>query len=740
MTVSQVAAGTWQTVELVGREWERLTLVGRLRDPSVRLLTLTGPGGVGKSRLVRAVLPELAELFGAPSYADLSEAGSPAEAAAAAVRAAGSGGDRRLLVLDGCDHHGEALATAVAVLLHRDESLVVLATGQQPLRVYGERLLPVPPLPVPAPGDDPAELSEVASVELFVRRAREADPEFALTAENGRAVAELCGLLEGLPLALELAAGQLRLHSPYDLLDRLRRRGVTLGGGPFDAPERHRSLAALAAWSCRELEPTPWALLEQLACYPGGFTATTAERIAPADGVLDLLLDRGLVARLPAPPGQSRLTVPEPVRSYARAALADGGREQAALDRRTEECRRLLAAAEPRLAGAEQSRWLDTVQAEHVNVIATLDRLRERGEPEATAAVLLACRLPWLARGHLREGLARADRAAGEAVPEPVRARLLDLAGGFASALGDPVGAVRRQRAALALARPLGDRRLNGLLAARLGAALRRLDDPAGAEQALGPALETLESLGAAGAAVEAGTELARVLLDRGERPRAAGLIDRTVAAARRIGDGRALAGALAVLARTVEDPAAVGQALRECLRLYGAVGERTELPSVLEEFAFHLLRAAPVQQPRAAALLAAAGTLRDGLGAEPDGRRRAELEDALNGLRDRLRPHGFAVARAEGRRLSPAAAVAEALAAPDLSRRAAEPGPAGGQPLTARQLQVAMLVAEGLTNRQIAARLALSEWTVVNHVRQVMRRLGCASRVQVAWSIGRWS
>ncbi|GAA1199917.1 hypothetical protein GCM10009664_74670 [Kitasatospora gansuensis] len=423
MAVSQMAVGTWQAVELVGREWERLALVGRLRDPSVRLLTLTGPGGVGKSGLVRAVRPELAELFGEPGYADLSEGGRPVDGV---VGPQGPDG-RRLLVLDGCDHHGAPLGTAVAELLRRDDRLVVLATGQQPLRVYGERLFPVAPLPVPPPGDDPEELREVASVELFVRRAREADPAFALTAGNGRAVAELCGLLEGLPLALELAARQLRLHTPHDLLDRLRRRGVVLGGGPFDAPERHRSLTALAAWSCRGLPPESAALLEQLACFPGGFTTATAERLGPADGVLDVLLDRGLVVRQPTLPGHPRLAVPEPVRSYARTALAasaEGSREQAALDRRTAECRRLLAAAEPRLSGTEQSRWLDAVQAEHANVLATLDRLRERGEPEATAAILLACRLPWLTRGHLREGLARADRAAGEAVPEPVRARL----------------------------------------------------------------------------------------------------------------------------------------------------------------------------------------------------------------------------------------------------------------------------------------------------------------------------
>ncbi|WP_405019869.1 hypothetical protein OHV05_26465 [Kitasatospora sp. NBC_00070] len=456
MTRTQAAVGTWQAVGLVGREWERLALVGRLRDPSVRLLTLTGPGGVGKSRLVRAVRPELAELFGEPGYADLSEAGSPAAAAAEAVASAAGavrtpGPDgRHLLLLDGCDQHGAPLGTTVADLLHRDDRLVVLATGQQPLGVYGERLFPVAPLPVPPVGDDPEELRELASVELFVRRAREANPGFALTAGNARAVAELCGLLEGLPLALELAARQVRLHSPDDLLDRLRRRGVTLGGGPFDTPERHRSLTALAAWSCRGLTPESRALLGQLACFPGGFTAATAESLGPADGALDVLLDRGLVAQLPTPPGQPRLTVPEPVRSYARAALAEEGREPAALDRQTAECRRLLAVAEPRLSGTEQSRWLDVVQAEHANVLAALDRLRERGEPEATAAVLLACRLPWLTRGHLREGLARADRAAGEAVPEPVRARLLDLAGAFAAALGDPVGAVRRQRAALA--------------------------------------------------------------------------------------------------------------------------------------------------------------------------------------------------------------------------------------------------------------------------------------------------
>ncbi|MFD0279542.1 LuxR C-terminal-related transcriptional regulator [Kitasatospora sp. NPDC127111] len=745
-------------VELIGRERELLALDARLADRSLRLLTLTGPAGVGKSRLAAAAAPAAAGFTAARSVdlADVTGERLPevVRREAAAPRPADDGHGRLLLRLDTCDGHGGALATAVAEVLAGQPDLVVLATSRSPLGVSGERLLPVRPLPVPEAAavaeDEPDALLRLPSVALFVRRAHDIDPGFALTTENAAAVAGICALLEGLPLALELAARQLRLYSAEALHARLRQRGALLGGGPLDTPERHHSLAALAAWSRRGLHPDQHALLEQLAVFEGGFGLPMAERAAPGGGAdvetaLEVLLDRHLLTVTGKEEGEPRFAVPEPIRSACLAELADTGRADAARDRHAEAFRRLLTAVEPRLTGSEQDHWLRTLAGEGANLSAALRRLHDRGDTEGAAGLLLACRRPWLLSGRLREGRDWCDRLGSDpSLPEPLRARLTDLSGHFANALGDPETAVQRHRLALEAARRLGDRRQAAAVSARLGAALLRLGDHTAAEAALAPAREVLVSLGAAHLAAGATVDLARVLRARGEQRKAAGLLEEGLAAHRRLRHSQGVAdalGELAAAAAEAGDPAAADGALRESLRVADALGDRTGLPGALEQFALLLARTAAHQQPRVLRLLAAAGALRRALGSRPDEARRVALAEATASLRARLSPADFATAEDEGRRLTPAGAVLEALAAPVPAAGAAPVDPAGParQPLTPRQVQVAMLISEGLTNRQIAARLKISEWTVVNHVREVMRRLGCSSRVQVAWSVGRW-
>ncbi|WP_143568863.1 ATP-binding protein [Streptomyces amritsarensis] len=773
--------------ELVGRELEAAMLRERLRDPLVRLVTVTGRAGVGKSRLALEVMREIGGEFGrvqvldaaAPdtyrALAALTEPDDPAAPAAQAERAAPAGqasqaghaapagpcspaawaGEpgRFLLLLDGCDHEARAGAAAALEALSGDPRVVVLATAVEPLGVYGELLLPLAPLPVPGPvrgpagaaaAADPQELLEVASVALFVRRARAADPSFALTLENAAAVAEVCTLLDGLPLAVELAALRLRLLPPHLLPVRLRDRTTVLSGGPAGAPERHRSLAALAEWSCRGLDAPARALLDRLAVYEPGFGLAAAG--LSAEPAVDTLMDRGLLVVVGEEQGELRLAVSEPVRSHARDALARAGGEDAARDAHAERYRTLVGSAQAGLGGTGQDHLLRELAAEGANVAAALRRLRERGEVEAAAALVLGCRLPWLAQGRLREGLEwcdECDGADGAALPEAVRARLADMSGVFALALGDPQEAVRRHRRALALGKGVGDRRQNALVSAHLGAALLEAGDPPGARAVLVTALSALESMGVTGGAAGAAASLAGVLRAEGDRRRARELLERAVEALRRIRDGRALAGALrteAALALDGDEPALADRALRESLRLYGAVGERTELPGLLEEFALLLMRTAPAQRPRTVRLLAAADALRGETGAAVADEWRSAAERARTDLSARLDWTDFAVAWAEGVRMTAPQAVAEALSAPAPARRAAT-GPAPeDQSLTPRQVQVALLVSEGMTNRQIAARLDISEWTVVNHVRQVMRRLGCSSRVQVAGAVGRWS
>ncbi|MEV6110312.1 LuxR C-terminal-related transcriptional regulator [Streptomyces sp. NPDC051940] len=726
---------------LVGRELELTTLCGMLKAPGPLLVTVTGPGGVGKS-----VLAEAAAAEAGTGFADVVWA-ADVEQGAELPDAAG----RTLLILDDGEHGTAPPAAAVSKLLRRHDGLVVLATACEPLRLRGERLLPLAPLPVPPRGGEalsPDELRSYASVALFEERALDADPGFALTAENAEAVAALCALLDGLPVALELAAARLRLLPPQQLLARLRQNPSVLAGGPSGAPERHRSLAALARWSCRELGPGLMEALERLAVYEGGFAlAPPAPGISPPveESAVEELLDRGLVRVAGEGAAAARLAVPEPVRSYCRDRAAQEGRDEAARGAHAERCRQLVAAAARGLAGTEQARWLRETGPEGAEQEAAVAWLLELRQREAAAELLLGCRLPWLAHGRLRSGLRWTDRVADDAgapLPEALRGRVAAMSAGFATALGDPLEGVRRYRRALTLSKGAGDKRAYALTSARLGAALLATGDLSGAQAVLVTALSSVEALGATAAAAQTGVWLAEVMRLQGNRNKAQQLLDRSVEVFRRIGDTRGLAGALRAGARMAaegEEPELADALLREALRCYRETGERTELPDALEEFAV-ALNLRPGQEPRAVRLLAAADTLRRRLGAVLPDDRQAAAEKLRTALASRLIWADFATAWAEGVRLDAAGAALEALSAASTGRRAVVAADPATQTLTPRQVQVALLVGEGLTNRQIAARLELSEWTVVNHVRHIMRRLGCSSRVQVAGAVGRWA
>ncbi|MFC8349634.1 ATP-binding protein [Streptomyces sp. NPDC057280] len=770
---------------LVGREFDLIGVQGRLQDPSVRLITLTGPGGVGKSRLAAEAVAGVAELFPGgvhgidlPSCLDLESVLKSIDKTVRDVT------ERTLLLLDGVEHVAGALAAPLARHLSATPLLTVLATGQEILRIHGECVLSVPPLPLPGPLPD-ADVTEVRdnpAVELFVRCAQQANASFTLTPHNVGAVVELCNLLEGLPLSLELAARRLRLYPPQEVLDWLRRGGDNHLPGPVDVPARQRSTAAIGEWSCRGLSGPQRSLLARLAVFRGGLTLAMAEQASPlgpdeTPAALEALLERGLLTLEEQPHTDSRLTMSRTILAYGlrllyeadetvdagKTALPDGGGPglRAARQAHARCYQRLLPALEDRFHGPRQGRWLRAAVAEHDNVLAALRHL-EREENEelgegkekedavlARAGFVTACLRPWLVHGELKDGLRWFD-ATGQALEDTgreeragseewlrARARLYSGAGVLAAALGDHDGAAHRHRRAVALYRRLHDPRSAALPSVRLGHALFRCGERSEGQSLLAASLAALDAQGETTGAAEAAAALADVLLATGETQRARALLERAGRVQRRHGAIRDLARTLHLGARLrlcEGDDAGARAALKESIALYDSIGERTELPAVLEMFALLILEQAG-QPQRATRLLAASGALRAVTGAGTERERAERSRAAVDVLRRRLGPTVFATAWSEGLRLRPEAMAVEALAAAE----PAEADDAGDRvALTPRQLQVALLVADGLTNRQIAQALDIAEWTVVNHVRGVMRKLGCSSRVQVAWAVGR--
>ncbi|MHC0434316.1 ATP-binding protein [Streptomyces sp. O3] len=747
-----------KTAEMVGRELDLIAVQARLQDPTVRLTTLTGAGGVGKSRLAAEAARSVADVFPGGAHTVDLPACDGLNAAVEAVDRIVRATDRQartLLLLDGIEHLAAGLAPVVAAHLAENPALTVLATGQEVLRIYGERVVLVAPLPPPGPLLEPdvADVQDNPAVQLFTRRAHEVNPAFTLTAENVEAVVDLCNLLEGVPLVLELAARRLRLFPLREVHAWLRRGGDSHLPGPVDVPARQRSTLAIADWSCRELGPGQRALLARLALFEEGATLATAEKVSPLDAgetaaALEKLLDRNLLSLDERPRGEARLTMSRTIRAFGLALLDGADDEEAAAARQAHarHYQKLLHTIEGRFHGSEQQRWLRVAVAEHRNVLAALRHLKDHEDPLARAALVAACLRPWLVRGELREGLRWFDETGqalhgddSEESEESLRARvrLYIGAGALAAALGDHDGAAHRHRRAVALCKRLRDARHGAIASARMGLALFHRGDHAVGQSLLSAAHTTLDTQGDTAGSAEAAASLAEVLIAGGQLDDAAACLEQAERIQRQNGEIRGLARTLAIggqLALRTGDEAAAQSALRESLGLYDSIDERTELPAVLDAFAL-LIQSKAGQPQRATRLFAAADALRRRTGVKVTGERWNRVEAAVTELRRQLGWTVFATAWVEGLRLRPDAMAAEALAAVEPGR-SDERGEAAA--LTPRQLQVALLVAEGMTNRQIAHELKIAEWTVVNHVRNVMRKLGCNSRVQVAWAVGR--
>jgi predicted ATPase/Tfp pilus assembly protein PilF len=416
---------------LIGRAGEAEKVRDTLLRNDVRVVTLTGPGGVGKTRLAlevaRTFLSDHAYEVAFVALAPLTSASLVLGAIAGALGVRETGpvplrqalaedlrNRRLLLVLDNFEHVTEA-ADDVAELVAAAARMKVLVTSRAVLRIRSEQEFPVAPLSVPdARARGSAEGSiRFGAIQLFVARARAVKPDFALTDENASTVAEICARLDGLPLAIELAAARTRVLSPASILERLGKRLQLLTGGPRDLPARQQTLRSAIDWSYGLLTEPERSLFRRLSVFRGGARFEAIEAISGAGqsleddplDVLDSLIGKSLLVRADGQRGEPRFGMLETIAEFALEKLLEDAREaEAILREHTALYQALAEEAEPRLVGGEQVAWLGRLDEEHDNMRAVLQRGRERGDAETMLRLCSALWRFWWMRGHLSEG------------------------------------------------------------------------------------------------------------------------------------------------------------------------------------------------------------------------------------------------------------------------------------------------------------------------------------------------
>jgi predicted ATPase/transcriptional regulator with XRE-family HTH domain len=585
---------------MVGRDLDLARACDLLSRQGVRLLALTGTAGVGKTRLGLAVAADIAPLFpdgvGFVPLASLADPGlvgpamcqalgvreaerlSPLEALAAAI------GDRRVLVLVDNFEHVMPAAPLLSDLLAMCPHLRLLVTSRIRLRLRGEYRLQVRPLPMPPPGESSAPaLARNASVALFVQRAQATAAEFDLTSGNARAVAEICRRLDGLPLALEMAAPWLRLMPPQALLDRLADRLEMLVGGAPDLPDHQRTMRATLQWSYGLLSASEQALFRRLSVFAGGAPLPAVEVVCQAAGplpgrMLDIaagLLDKNLAESGPA---DLRLGQLETMREYGRELLEASGEADATARAHAAFALELLKEAETELRGPDQAGWLARLEAEHDNLRAALRWALDAGEREI--ALELGWRLArlWESRGHWQEGRAWFDELLSRTggVVSEARARALAAAGLLCGRHGDFAGAAAHHQASLEVSRALGDQRNIAAALNNLGNTALSRGDLRHAARLYQEGYELRRTLGDPHDLAMSVNNLAIAAIELGDLPRAAGLLDEATALAREHRDTAGLVTTLinvGIVARRQGEYDRASGALRESLFLARDLG-----------------------------------------------------------------------------------------------------------------------------------------------------------------------
>ena len=749
---------------LVGRDDVVASLLALVLSEDVRLLTLVGPGGVGKSRLAVAVAQELQArgafadsvwlirlaALDAPELvldAIARTLGIPATPSLTLLQSLQSALQERelLLVLDNFEEV-VAAGPEIADLLGACPGLKALVTSRQRLRLRGERLMRVTPLATPLLTlRDPGELAATPSVDLFVQRGRDADPDFHLTETNAAAITDIVRRLDGLPLAIELAAARLDLFSPAALLVRLERPLAALVDGAHDLPDRLRTMRAAITWSYDLLSPDEQRIFRALAVFPGSFSPGGGAAVCAVDEETMLawigsLVDKSLLAR--DAQADTRFGMLGVVREFAHESLAASGEDADIRLRLADWCIALATeGAEARAHGRVQTEALDRIERELAAIRSVLAWLDETGDVPRLVRLAGALGWFWLFRSYRREGrdwLVRAlDSAQAAALRTSDVCRVLHGALVLAFSQGDYAHAQALGRDYLALSRELDD--AAGIAAAEnlLGVIARAGGDYEAAAAHSETALALYRQIGDAGWVALVLVNLGAVAFLRGTLERAERYLKEALTTSRSLQDQFGMAVALSdlsVVARAGGDRIRARALLTESLEHWRALGTREGLLDWLARVG--ALAAADGGWQPAARLLAAAETARLEIGYVFEPAERDRVAAALELARRGLGETRFAAAWSTGEGLSFADALTEAtrflaLPAPEPASLADATRDLAG--LTPRELDVLRLVAAGYSDRQIGEALFISHRTVMRHVEHILAKLDVDSRTAAA-------
>ena len=754
----------------VGRQYELPKVKQTLA--MTRLLTLTGAGGSGKTRLALEVATGLVAIYAdgvwLAELAGFSEPELAPQAVASVLGVREQPGQtlvgalanhlnerKLLLLLDNCEHVVDAVAHLVDFLLGSCSHLRVLTTSREPLGVEGEVLFPVPSLSVPT--GSPKSASEIGahdSVRLFAERTRVRLPDFVLTEENAPAVSEVCRRLEGIPLAIELAAARMGTLATEQVAERLEDSLGLLSAGPRTASPRHRTIRDTIGWSYGLLSEREREAFDRLAVFAGGFTLEAAEAVCPGGRitqgeVLDLLshlVDKSLVAAEASMAGRVRYHMLEPVRQYTLERLHRSDEAETAHRRHAVYFFGLADRAAPELRGPGQVEWLERLEADNDNLRAAMAWLQENDEVETAVRMAWALWIFWLMHAHMDEGRRwiEAALAKGENLTVQERGRALWVQASTYYGKGTPEQIERMCEEAASLFRQVGDKPGLAHPIAGLASAAMQRGDLRRATALFKESLELAREVDDKWGVSSVLGHLGSISLAQGDFEQATRYLEEGLSLSNEIGNKLSVSTTLYNLALAAQGQGNYERAeelYAEGLRSSAVTGDKANIAYCIEGLA----QVAAVQEKmeRAARLFGAAEAALEAAGGAvyvyvQDRSVHDQMVDTVHSRMDEVL---FSSAWSEGSTMPSGEAVEYALRGevpgPPPSNPVTNQLPPGKRPvaLTRRELEIALRIAHGLTNRQIAVELSKSEHTVASHVGKILRKLRLNSRAQItAW------